>query len=135
MGEILTAERAAELRPLVDKVIDLVRRRGGVTFVEIEQCLGEDIPLRGDHILALPEPYPNIVLWAGMSQVFVEVMAAVQQTHLLEIQPTSYLTYMIDGMLPSLPVAKARTDRQAKGYKTEHWAPVCFYAVRKEPKP
>lgn len=103
-------------------VIDLITQRDYVTFVEIEHVLQPLIPVKGSMAIEIGS-CPNLVLWGGMSDEWVAVMHEVQASGLVSMEPTSLLTYMVDGGRPRLPVAK----RPPKGgYSTEHWAPVCF---------
>ncbi len=116
----------SDVSVLVEKVIARVRYLGGsVTFVEIEDCLGESVA-KGDLAFTLLEPYENIVLWSGMSEDFVAVISAIQQSRALDIKPTEWLTYALDGGALKLPIVTGK-----RKYKTLHWLPVCFHM----PKP
>ena len=103
-------------------VIDLITKRDHVSFVEIQHVLEPLIPVKGRMALEVGS-VPNLVIWAGMSEEWCAVMHEVQASGLVSMEPASLLVYMVDGVVPDMPVAKRL---QKGGYKTEHWAPVCF---------
>lgn len=104
-------------------IIDLIAERDYVTFAEITQRLdGLITPVEGDQALELGA-FPNVVLWAGMSDAYIAVMHEVLQSHLSTMEPASVLAYMVDGACLSLPIVKRP---QKQGYATPHWLPVCF---------
>ena len=63
----------------------------------------------------------NICLWFGLSQDAADIMGDLIKSEVIEAKATSPIIYMIDGMIPSFPVAK-----QNREYKTPRWAPVVF---------
>jgi hypothetical protein len=115
-----TSKELAQAGNYVEAVIALVRERDWVTFVEIKDLLSPHVETAG--FLAF-EVAPNLVLWAGMSQQFCDVIHAVRASNAVELVPDSYLSYLVDGMTLRMPLAKRPPPG---GYKTEHWAPVCF---------
>lgn len=101
--------------------MDYIRRHRGVTFVEIKRILSEHIRIDGDLSYELS---PNVILWAGMSEDFCQIMENLRLGKKIEIRPTHFLTYIADGEGIKLPVALRPSK---KGYKKPHWLPVCFY--------
>jgi hypothetical protein len=99
-------------------ILDYVKAHPGTTFVELEQVLGES--MRGPRALFAGPAEHNIVLWDGVSQEFIDTILALRESGELVVRPTHYLTYVVDGNLLQLPLAK-----RAK-YKAPHWLPVAF---------
>jgi hypothetical protein len=109
-----------------DAVVEKCRQLGGgVTFVELKDMLGRYMDVRGTWAWEIA---PNTILWADMSEQFLDVMTAARPR--LDIAPAAWLVYAIDGGLLRLPIAK-RVPKA--GYKTEHWLPVCFRAKEATP--
>jgi hypothetical protein len=107
-------------------VFSFVARNRGASFIEIKNVLSKIINTKGDYCLSLSQH--NIVLWAGMSLEFFEIIKKMLfgDNRKLEMKETAWLTYMIDGETLNLPVAK-KLPKQ--GYKKPHWLPVVFYAI------
>ncbi|WP_219413930.1 hypothetical protein [Pseudonocardia nigra] len=107
----------------IDQAADYIRRNGHVSFPELqryaESALG--MTASGDYSL---EAGPNLLLWLGMSQEFVDLIHGIQATRQFDLNPTSLLVYMVDGGVMDLPLAK-RPPRT--GYKTPHWAPTVLH--------
>lgn len=62
----------------------------------------------------------NLLIWSGMTDTGAAAMAALRAEDAIELHPCDTLIYLIDGKIPSLPVAKRVP---AGGYKKEHWLP------------
>ena len=106
-------------------VIALIHQRDYVTFVEIRDVLQPLIPVAGEIALELPA-LPNVLLWFDMSPEWCDVMREVQASGQVYPVSASVWAYAIDGAIWQWPIAK----RPPKGgYKTPHWAPVCFRPV------
>ena len=113
----------AEAGDLKAALVALVRDRDHVSFIEVERLFGPYMPTEGEHAL---EPIPaggksvNIIVWLGMSQQFFDLIRECLSEGLIRIVPCPFWIYVIDGKVPSLPVAR----RVPKGgYKEPHWAP------------
>jgi hypothetical protein len=107
----------------VELALDYIRRYEHVSFIELQR-FAEDtlgIPSSGDYAL---EAAPNLILWAGVSNDFVDLVNAIKATKSVDLNPTSLLVYMVDGGLLNMPIAK-RPPRN--GYKEPHWAPVVLH--------
>ncbi|WP_207346415.1 hypothetical protein [Arthrobacter sp. E3] len=108
---------------LADKCLDFIRNRRHVTFVELGEFLETNgIDPRGDGFLELNK-CSNLVMWAGMSATFMDVVVEIHRRDVTQLDPTIPLTYAIDGGMLTLPVAKRLPKN---GYKKQHWAPVVF---------
>jgi hypothetical protein len=106
-------------------VLDLVAKRDHVSFAEFDRFLIEaGIAPKGD--LELTYDDGNLVLWQRMSQDYVDAIGELIAEKALYVHPATFWTYLADGTLPGLPIAK-RIPRG--GYKNPHWLPVCFRLV------
>lgn len=103
-------------------VLGLLRDLRGCSFVEIDRALqaaGDD---GGDFALHM-EGHPNLILWINMSAQAVAAVGGLFGHGFVAMRPTSLLVYLIDGKVPSMPIAK----RLPKGgYKEPHWVPVAM---------
>jgi len=70
----------------------------------------------------------NIVLWGGMTEIGAQALKALRADKEIEMVPADPLVYLIDGLVPSLPIAKS-----IRKYKKQHWMPATF-KVRKAKK-
>ena len=105
-----------------DKVLAVMQQKGGVgvSFVELQDGIGKDS--RGDIGLYVGND-PNLVLWPWCSEAFADAMMNLVRSRAIALEPTSPLVYLVDGRLPTLPIAK----RPPKGgYAKPHWLPVVF---------
>jgi hypothetical protein len=109
---------------LADAVAAYVEHYDWVTFVEIERLLEPFIPTRGT--LAL-EIAPNTIMWADMSEEFCAVMHEIQERKLIWPHGVSLLSYLADGGVLTLPLAKRPSK---KGYVKERWLPIAFRVVQ-----
>jgi hypothetical protein len=114
---------------LAEKVIAFVREKhGGVTFVQLERLLEPHIEIEGHQALMPDGEYPNIIMWGGVSEAFQQVMEAALASGKIVYHPTASLTYMVDGKVPSLPLA-----RSLRQYAEPHWIPLAFYLRDEQP--
>lgn len=107
-----------------DQAVDYIDRTGHVTFVELAQFAEAELGIdpRGDYCL---EVAPNVILWAGCSPEFVDLVQAVRATGRIDINSTTPLVYMIDGSMLTFPLAK----RPPKGgYRSPRWLPVVLHS-------
>jgi hypothetical protein len=116
----------------VDACLSYIRQmRGGVSLVEIRKVLeNAGLEVRGQIAVTMPDD-PNIVWWAGMSQVFADVMVRLLDTRVVELQPTSVLTYLVDGQILNFPIVRGRPPKG--GYKKVHWLPETYNLCAQEP--
>jgi hypothetical protein len=99
-----------------EEIVRFVTANGpGTSFVELMHHFGE--AARGDFAMGFGPP--NIYVWAGMSEEFVDAFTAARPR--LEFKPAHFLVYLIDGQMPTWPIARRAPKN---GYKKPHWIPV-----------
>jgi hypothetical protein len=110
--------------PLVD-VPSLIKWRGdGLTFVELLKYLPY---LKGNSAYGMSDN--NIVFWDGLSSECIKSLVGLSKAGIIVQTSTAMLTYMIDGAVPKLPLAKSN-----RKYKKLHWAPITFSLARNAAK-
>jgi hypothetical protein len=114
-------EEMAAAGRLADAVVEYVRANDWVSFPELQQRLGAYLETGGDVCLELRT---NLVVWAGMSQAFADLVQGLLAAGRLSLHPASVMTYLIDGGMLRLPLAKR--DRE---YRKPHWSPACLRVV------
>lgn len=104
-----------------EEVLDFIRTRGGgVSFVEIEEFHGKE-NCRGPIGMCFPEA-ENVFTWMGVNQAFIDQMRRLKTSLRVIFWPTSYLTYLVDGVYVEMPLAK-----KLRNYKTPHWVPTVLF--------
>lgn len=107
------------------KILAEVKRFPYSSFVGIHDACGEEA--RGNFCI---EYLPNLVLWSGVSEKFVEAfkMALAQ----LEVFPTQALVYHVDGRVPMMPIAKS-----IRAFRHPRWLPTsfCLKPLQNQPSP
>lgn len=104
---------------MAEAILKLVQERETVTFAELCSIIpGFD----GEHTFVSDQD-PNVILWPGISDEASEAMQRLRSENRIFMHPASTITYIVDGAVPGLPVAKRPP---AQGYKKPHWLPVCF---------
>src|SRR5262249_51527203 len=103
------------------------------TFAELDQKIegfsGGELQIGIDN-----EKASNIVLWERVTGEGLNALEEVRQAKKIHQVPAHVLSYLHDGKMLRLPLAKRRPQH----YKTPHWAPVCFNpgpAPEHPPKP
>lgn len=114
-------ENLAKAGRLHDAVVAYVRHQDWVSYPELTGRLSGYMETEGDFTSELRL---NLVLWAGMSKAFVDLINDLLQQKRLFIHPSSLMTYLVDGGILRLPLAKS-----PRPYKKPHWVPVCFRVV------
>jgi hypothetical protein len=112
---------------LADAIEAYVKGYDWVTFPELMRKLEPHVAggVRGPWALCSPQD-PNVILWTGMSQAFQDAVRALLAAHRLFLHPAHLLTYLTDGGLLRMPLAK----RVPKGgYQEPHWVPTCLRTV------
>ena len=116
---------------LSNKILELVKRRNHVSFVEIENMLKrEGVEVSGEYTYMLP-PVENVVMWADMSEVFVDLVLDFKKRNDLDIRimPCSDLVYIADGQCLNAEVLTDEHDLRkiAKAKKKKiYWGPAVF---------
>jgi hypothetical protein len=113
------------LSPQALALLIYVRDNDYVTYAEMPKVLAPLIPVQGTMAATVPA-VPRLVFWLGMSQAWVDTLNALFAAGLLWREPCSTLSYLIEGAVLQLPLAK-RPPRN--GYATEHWAPSCVRPI------
>ena len=110
-----------EVGGAVDAVMDMVRRRGGVSIAEIARVLeSRGIPTNGDVWLSRSKLADlNIYIWPCATNAAEQVMEALECA--VEPKPASWLVYLCDGLMWNVPIAKT-----VRRYKNQRWLPVTF---------
>lgn len=110
---------------LKKSVLEYIRKTGDVSYAELQRLfnrLGFDY--RGD--LEIYSPInENVILWCGWNREAIEIMNELKSENLVEQEPVQLLVYIIDGAALRLPLVK-----RAVNYKTPHWLPLVFRAVK-----
>jgi hypothetical protein len=117
-------EQHAAAGRLNEAIVAYVTKYDWVTFVELQNRFDHYRDTRGDLCLFLGDEYPNIILWAGMSRAFVDLLERLQKDKRVFAHVASPLSYLHDGGMLKMPLAK-----RAHKYKELHWLPVCLRVV------
>lgn len=113
------------LSPAAERILVLVRRQQGTSFVEISKELAKSgFDPKGDLALCHPSD-GNLVMWLGVSDLLVDALNELLAARLVHYKPTTPFVYLADGGMPTLPQAQ----RPPKGgYREPHWLPVVINA-------
>jgi hypothetical protein len=120
------------MSPMAEKILELVTAYKHVTFAELDQKIegfsGGELQISINN-----EQASNIVLWQGLTEEGVSALEELRQAKKIHQLPAHVLSYLHDGKMLKLPLAK-----RPQHYKTQHWTPVCFNpgpAPEHPPKP
>lgn len=91
--------------------------RRHVSFVEIKRCFEET---DGDTYMFWDNQ--TVMLWEKMSSKLVDLLQGMLKSEEITMSTTTVLTYLIDGGILRLPVAKQLNRK----YKKTRWLPVVF---------
>jgi hypothetical protein len=120
------------MSPMAEKILELVTAYKHVTFAELDQKI-EGFSGGELRISINNEQASNIVLWQGLTEQGSNALEELRQAKKIHQVPAHVLSYLHDGKMLKLPLAK-----RPQHYKTPHWAPVCFNpgpAPEHPPKP
>ena len=127
-GEPFEYEVLAKAGHLHDAVVSYVGAQDWVSFAELKRVFEPYMPTRGDYVLEYPDT--NILIHVGMSQELVELVLELVRSKAVYYHPAEVLTYLVDGELPNLPIARDPKKAVAgHGYKKPHWLPLCLRVV------
>jgi hypothetical protein len=112
--------RPAEVTALRGELLEFLRRRPGATFAEIAR----EVPGFGGQV-AMGTAYPNVILWRGISETAVTVLAQLEKERRIRFELTTAHPYGQDGRDVGLPIAMSLKD-----YDTPHWLPVLVHGSR-----
>lgn len=120
------------LESLENEVVEFVRERDYVSFVELEREFETLITTKGDYTV---ECCKNGVLWAGLSDEFSDMINRLLKRKRIFTHPASQLTYLIDGGCLKLPIPKnLPKDGIHVGYEQPVWIPACLRVVPYDPE-
>src|SRR5262245_15005970 len=108
-------EELARAGNFAEAICAYVEDNGRVTFAELSARLSPFMETHGEHAL---ERLPNLIVWAGMSQAFIDLIRDLLHKQRLMLSTASLWIYLLDGMALNLPLAKSERE-----YKTPHWLP------------
>ncbi|WP_121744912.1 pathogenicity island protein [Natronorubrum halophilum] len=124
----MSGQSEKETNRLKEMVYEYVEERQGVSFVELEGLLEDEIEIEGEQWIASTID-PKINFWVGLSEEFSDLIIDMLSDEELYVDPCQPIVYMVDGKVPDLDIVK---QPPADGYKTERWLPVAFYTYDPE---
>jgi hypothetical protein len=95
-------------------ILDYVRQYDYVSFAELDRMEG----FRGNCMWGVAER--NIWFWFSVSPEAGDALTELIEEASIELVPSSLLLYLIDGCLPTVPMAR----RAHHTYKEPRWGPV-----------
>jgi hypothetical protein len=105
----------------LDQVHAFIKGRDWVTYVELQRFVESlGLPGRGDMTACSPD-YPSIFFYQGLSDELLDIIDHLAKDKRIVPAAACTLTYMIDGGVLALPLAK-----RVMHYKTPRWFPICF---------
>jgi hypothetical protein len=113
-GVIMTADEMS------GRIVEAVASQPETSFVELLDAIGDEA--RGALCMVYPPLSSNLVLWNGVSDLFIEAMRLAASRKKIVSRPCPWLVYFADGAMSKLPVAT-----QLRRYRKPHWFPVAFY--------
>jgi hypothetical protein len=110
------------------KIVDLVRRRPALSFVELLNHFPELRAAKNEEQRVICfESHPTIIMWVGFGKAGCTAMKEALDSGLIHPRASSVLVYMFDGGMLNLPIA-----RRAHNYKEDHWLPVVLWPGSRE---
>lgn len=117
-------EQLATEGKIKDAVVAYVRAYDWVTFTELDRHFSPFLETKGNKAITFDDP--NLIVWCDMSETWCDLLLSLLQDRRVFMHGASELTYLLDGGVLRLPVAK---QIRKQGYKTERWLPVCLRVV------
>ena len=102
---------------MAEDILMYITSHDWVTYAELQRRYGD----QAQGALAHTLENENLILWTGMSSLFADAMNLLQKNKAIHPHISGYLTYLVDGIIPNLPIAKRNIS-----YKRPHWVPVVF---------
>lgn len=114
---------AEEMR---SKIVDFVTTNGGALFYEIIDNVG--VEARGNYIVSLADR-KNVVLWTGVSQVFVEALhLAFSDLEYHRANPIMYAYFSDEVGFPNFPIVSMDAwSKNELDFSEPHWLPLVFF--------
>jgi hypothetical protein len=107
---------------LKDKVCEYISEHRGVTFVELERLLSDEIEVRGEYNITSSKD-DNIIFWINVSEQFADIINELIASGRVDISATRPFVYAVDGKQIAMDTAK---QPPKDGYKNPHWLPLQF---------
>jgi hypothetical protein len=104
--------------PAAQALLTYVRANDFVTYAEMARVLAPLIPVNGP-LAAAVGTVPTLILWAGMSQEWVDVLHELFRAGVLWRDPCAFLTSLMDGACLTMPIAK-RPSKQGSATPIGH---------------
>jgi len=104
---------------LKDRVYDFIKHTDAISCVQLSREFGE-----GNYSLHVRK---NTITAFGLTKEVVDAIIELLKTGQIVEVPTHFLTYLIDGRVPSLPIAR----RGNWEYKKLHWMPTVYYTQQR----
>ena len=106
-----------------DAVIEYVRRNDYVSFPELVRHFEPYLETRGTQCITIA---PHLLLWAGVSEQFADILCTLLNEEKLHLHPASIWVYLADGGFLTLPIPKRRPR---DGFKQDYWLPTVLRLV------
>lgn len=101
-----------------DIILNYCKQNKGVSFAELDyEFKKAGLEYKGDYVVQ-SNKLENIVFWHGWNKEAAEAIQELLKDDVLRLEPCQPFIYMIDGVLPDLPIAKREMS-----YKAPHWVP------------
>lgn len=108
-------------KEIENEMYNYIKKHDGTTFAELEDLFDRlNYDYRGELEIGM-RGQPNISFWFDWSAEAVGVFHRVVSRPNVMLELSSPMVYLIDGAVPSLPVAKTN-----RSYKHPHWLPIVF---------
>ena len=125
MNSIVNKNYSDNLCDAEDVFLDLVGIQKHTSFADLEKTLVKYNLVFKDgvqHQIASSK-YPNIIIWQSSNKLLIDAFYELDDQHKLKLEPAHESVYVMDGLVPNMPVAKS-----ARNYEEYHWYPVTFSA-------
>lgn len=100
------------------ELVALIKKRTGVSFVEIEDYFEEKgFEYRGSILICRNNE--NIVIWDGWNKKASDLIHELLESNLIRMTPTDELVYYVDGKILTLPIYRGKR-------LFKQWLPVEF---------
>jgi hypothetical protein len=109
-----------EDKSLKDLILDYIKEKRSVSFAELQKRIPG---LEGNKTFS-PVGNQLMLLWASFSEQGCSAMNEVLMSGKVRLVPCSEMLYVLDGIVPKLPIAK-----KACVFKKAHWLPVELHYI------
>lgn len=107
-------------------ILDFCKTHGGASFAELNRAFAAaGLDYQGDESI-MSTDYKNVIIWHNWNHDAIQAFRELPKDEIV-VEACSPLIYMLDGIMPDLPIAK-----RPQSYKHPHWVP-CWILL-KNPK-